>query len=316
MAERNPGKSGAKKGKAALSIDDEDEVLEAAPRRTSSAPPMTGAIDARTRAGRERKEVQALLERGRNKGFLTYDELNDALPPEMVTSDQIDDLLLLLGSESIDVIDVQHAKATKNKEREEARNAKKGEDDDEDEADEPAPVRRPMTSSAPPPASLDDAMVTKSNDPVRMYLRKMGSVSLLTREGEVEIAKRIEQGELKVNSPPSSTRRSRCARSSISARSSRSTRSASRTSSRTPRPTIRSSTRRRRTAASSASSTRSSASTRRRRTLLEERKLERQGRRARKQIDAGDPRDERRAGEDARARCASTRRRSTRSSRS
>ena len=198
MAERNPGKSGAKKGKAALSIDDEDEVLEAAPRRTSSAPPMTGAIDARTRAGRERKEVQALLERGRNKGFLTYDELNDALPPEMVTSDQIDDLLLLLGSESIDVIDVQHAKATKNKEREEARNAKKGEDDDEDEADEPAPVRRPMTSSAPPPASLDDAMVTKSNDPVRMYLRKMGSVSLLTREGEVEIARRIETGENKV----------------------------------------------------------------------------------------------------------------------
>jgi hypothetical protein len=53
--------------------------------------------------GRERKEVQLLLERGRMKGHLTYDELNDALPPDMVTSDQIDDLMVWLQSEDIDV---------------------------------------------------------------------------------------------------------------------------------------------------------------------------------------------------------------------
>ena len=55
--------------------------------------------------GRERKEVQVLLERGRVQGHLTYDELNEALPPDMVTSDQIDDLMVWLKSEDIDVVD-------------------------------------------------------------------------------------------------------------------------------------------------------------------------------------------------------------------
>src|SRR5688572_12739496 len=54
--------------------------------------------------GRDRKEVQLLLEKGKSKGFLTYDEVNDALPPEMVTSDQIDDLMVLLGDEEIEVV--------------------------------------------------------------------------------------------------------------------------------------------------------------------------------------------------------------------
>ncbi len=130
--------------------------------------------------GRERKEVQALLERGRAQGQLTYDELNEALPPDMVTSDQIDDLMVWLKSEDIDVVD--------------------GAPDGQSRTSE-VPVaatrssaRRPST--IPPPA--DDAYAQKSNDPVRMYLRKMGSVSLLTREGEVEIAKRIEDGEDKI----------------------------------------------------------------------------------------------------------------------
>jgi len=201
MAERNPTK-GAAKAKAARANDDDEEMLDA-PRRASSPPPHAGILpgstsfDGRTRAGRERKEVQALLDRGRSKGFLTYDELNDALPAEMVTSDQIDDLLLLLGGESIDVVDGTHAKAAQKKERDErTSSAPKARDEDDDEEEE---VRRPASASASnPPASLDDAIATKSNDPVRMYLRKMGSVSLLTREGEVEIARRIETGENKV----------------------------------------------------------------------------------------------------------------------
>ena len=130
--------------------------------------------------GRERKEVQVLLERGRTQGHLTYDELNEALPPDMVTSDQIDDLMVWLKSEDIDVVD--------------------GAPDGQSRTSE-APVaatrssaRRPST--IPPPA--DDGYAQKSNDPVRMYLRKMGSVSLLTREGEVEIAKRIEEGDAKI----------------------------------------------------------------------------------------------------------------------
>lgn len=130
--------------------------------------------------GKDRREIQNLLERGRVKGYLTYDEVNEALPPDVVTSDQIDDLIIRLGREEIDVVDsASHAKkklelAAKNR----ANGAKKKRD------------------SVLPPST--DPYSTKSNDPVRMYLRKMGRVMLLTREGEVEIAKRIEDGEDRV----------------------------------------------------------------------------------------------------------------------
>ncbi len=130
--------------------------------------------------GRERKEVQMLLERGRMQGHLTYDELNEALPPDMVTSDQIDDLMVWLKSEDIDVVDGAPEGQSRTSEV-------------------PVAATRSSTrraSTIPPPA--DDSYTQKSNDPVRMYLRKMGSVSLLTREGEVEIAKRIEDGERKI----------------------------------------------------------------------------------------------------------------------
>jgi RNA polymerase primary sigma factor len=130
--------------------------------------------------GRERKEMQQLVERGRLQGHLTYEELNDALPPDMVTSDQIDDLMVWLRNEDIEVIDGApegHSRTS----------------------DLPLGTTRSSgrrSSTMPPPG--DDGYAQKSNDPVRMYLRKMGSVSLLTREGEVEIAKRIEEGEDKV----------------------------------------------------------------------------------------------------------------------
>ncbi len=130
--------------------------------------------------GRERKEVQVLLERGRVQGHLTYDELNEALPPDMVTSDQIDDLMVWLKSEDIDVVDGAPEGQSRTSEAPVAATR--------------SSTRRP--SAIPPPA--DDGYAQKSNDPVRMYLRKMGSVSLLTREGEVEIAKRIEEGESKI----------------------------------------------------------------------------------------------------------------------
>ncbi len=130
--------------------------------------------------GRERKEVQVLLERGRMQGHLTYDELNEALPPDMVTSDQIDDLMVWLRSEDIEVVDGAPEGQSRTSEVPVAATR--------------SAVRR--SSTTPPPA--DDGYAQKSNDPVRMYLRKMGSVSLLTREGEVEIAKRIEDGESKI----------------------------------------------------------------------------------------------------------------------
>ena len=127
------------------------------------------------RKQKERKEVQNLLERGRVKGYLTYDEVNEAIPPDIVSSEQIDELMARIEREDIDLVDsVSQARRREGLFRSKAAAGKKKE-------------------SMLPPAS--DPYTTKSNDPVRMYLRKMGSVSLLTREGEVEIAKRIEEGE-------------------------------------------------------------------------------------------------------------------------
>jgi len=125
----------------------------------------------------ERSEVKALMERGREKGFLTYDEVNDALPGDIVSSDQIDDVMSMFGEHDIEVVD--DAKKMKLPDKPPVEVETKPEEQEERDEDE-------------------DAGYGKSNDPVRMYLRKMGSVSLLTREGEVEIAKRIEEGEKEV----------------------------------------------------------------------------------------------------------------------
>jgi len=125
----------------------------------------------------ERTEVKALMERGREKGFLTYDEVNDALPSD-IGSDQIDDVMSMFGEHDIEVVDGAEKKMKlPDKPPEPEAKAEAAEEREEEE---------------------EDPGYGKSNDPVRMYLRKMGSVSLLTREGEVEIAKRIEEGEKEV----------------------------------------------------------------------------------------------------------------------
>ncbi|MFO0583022.1 MAG: RNA polymerase sigma factor RpoD [Anaeromyxobacter sp.] len=125
----------------------------------------------------ERSEVKALMERGREKGFLTYDEVNDALPSD-IGSDQIDDVMSMFGEHDIEVVDGADKKMKlPDKPPEPEAKAEAAEEREEEE---------------------EDPGYGKSNDPVRMYLRKMGSVSLLTREGEVEIAKRIEEGEKEV----------------------------------------------------------------------------------------------------------------------
>jgi RNA polymerase primary sigma factor len=121
----------------------------------------------------ERSEVKALMERGREKGFLTYDEVNDALPSD-TSSDQIDDVMSMFGEHDIEVVDGQVKKLPDKPPEPEPKDEKEEKEEEEDPG------------------------YGKSNDPVRLYLRKMGSVSLLTREGEVEIAKRIEEGEKEI----------------------------------------------------------------------------------------------------------------------
>jgi RNA polymerase primary sigma factor len=151
-------------------IDEDDDDL---------APPKKGG------KATDRKEVKDLLALGRDKGFLTYDEVNDALPSDIVSSDQIDDVMSMFGDNDIAIVDeANKVKLPETKPPEPEPTQAKA----EEEAGQPATAEREEEEDA----------YSKSNDPVRMYLRKMGSVSLLTREGEVEIAKRIEDGEKEV----------------------------------------------------------------------------------------------------------------------
>jgi len=116
-------------------------------------------------------EIKQLITLGKEKGYLLYDEVNELLPADLTSSEELDDLFSTFGSAGIEVVDSEKA----------YRDEKlQGEGGDEIDLD--------LT-----PGALD-----KTNDPVRMYLREMGTVPLLTREGEVAIAKRIEQGKLAV----------------------------------------------------------------------------------------------------------------------
>ncbi|MFO0555419.1 MAG: RNA polymerase sigma factor RpoD [Polyangiaceae bacterium] len=125
--------------------------------------------------------LEKLVETGKSKGFLTYDEVSDALPSD-VAPDQIDDVVGALGDEDIEIVDgATQVKIAPKRIAEEEAGEKK------------------LAINAEREGEEDYDYYSKSNDPVRMYLRKMGSVSLLTREGEVEIAKRIESGEQRVN---------------------------------------------------------------------------------------------------------------------
>lgn len=116
-------------------------------------------------------EFKKLLSLGQEKGFLTYDDVNDLLPPDLNSSDQIDDIIMLFGEKNIDIIDIEQG--------------------------EKLVVKKPLEDSLP--SKFQEALALtpgagKTGDPVKMYLREMGLVSLLSREGEVEIAKKIEEG--------------------------------------------------------------------------------------------------------------------------
>ncbi len=113
-----------------------------------------------------------------SKGFMTYDEVNESMPADVV-ADQMDDVMSVLGDEDIEIVDAATQVKIAPKRIVEEENAEK----------------KAVPRGAQKENEEDSSYYSKSNDPVRMYLRKMGSVSLLTREGEVEIAKRIEQGE-------------------------------------------------------------------------------------------------------------------------
>ncbi|MBI1207938.1 MAG: RNA polymerase sigma factor RpoD [Azospirillum sp.] len=126
---------------------------------TGDGPLMDGMVQA----------VKKMVARGKERGYVTYDELNAALPPDQSSSEQIEDTMAMLSEMGINVIEVE-------------------------EQDETATVEAHQEGEGRSSGNLDDDDIGRTDDPVRMYLREMGSVELLSREGEIAIAKRIEAG--------------------------------------------------------------------------------------------------------------------------
>jgi len=132
--------------------------------------------------------IDGLVEKGRAQGFVTYDELNSVLPPSVLTGDQIDDVMEIFGENSIEVVD-DYQKVPIS-----VGNLLIGEDAAGEEEEEDAAVEEEPAVEE----ELDYPGGIKGNDPVRLYLKEMGSIPLLNREGEVTLAKRIEDGECEI----------------------------------------------------------------------------------------------------------------------
>ncbi|HSE91978.1 MAG TPA: RNA polymerase sigma factor RpoD [Methylomirabilota bacterium] len=125
------------------------------------------------------EELDRLISVGKQKGYLTYDEVNDALPSDIVSLDQLDDIMMMFGAMDIEVVD--SAKAARL----------------------PSEIQRAVPAEEPDDEGGDAIDLTpgpvgRTEDPVRLYLREMGRVALLTREGEIALAKRIEEGKNQV----------------------------------------------------------------------------------------------------------------------
>ena len=139
---------------------------------------------------RNHKDIKKLLDLGVQRGFLSFVEVHELLPPEMVSPEEIDEVMVMLGENEIEVTDGR--KRFEGEEGEEAEDSLL-----EDFAAGAAPAEEELQSDESGDL-VSTAEYAKGTDPVKLYLKKMGSVSLLTREGEVEIAKRIEAGELEI----------------------------------------------------------------------------------------------------------------------
>ncbi|OFV95641.1 MAG: RNA polymerase sigma factor RpoD [Acidobacteria bacterium RIFCSPLOWO2_12_FULL_54_10] len=134
--------------------------------------PVRGDKERRLGIEDKYEQVVDLIQIGKQKGYLLFDEVNELLPADITNSEELDDILAMFGTAGIEVIEETPAKF-----------AEDGAEGKMDELGEEAEL------------DLTPGSLEKTNDPVRMYLREMGTVPLLTREGEVEIAKRIERGQ-------------------------------------------------------------------------------------------------------------------------
>ena len=150
---------------------------EAAPEQTSDGP----LLDLTDQA------VRRMIKSAKRRGYVTYDELNEVLPPDQNTSDKIEDIYAMLNDMGINVVEPEEAEEGR---QQDAADASDDEESEPGEVAEAAPARAVAVRPDAPAKEPTD----RTDDPVRMYLREMGSVELLSREGEIAIAKRIEAG--------------------------------------------------------------------------------------------------------------------------
>ncbi|MGE0253330.1 MAG: RNA polymerase sigma factor RpoD [Alphaproteobacteria bacterium] len=160
--------------KQATAVAEADEERE----EPVDGPLMDGAVQA----------VKKMIVRGKERGYITYDELNATLPSDQVSSEQIEDILAQLNEMGINVVEAEEGEAPEGAATAPAAAAAADDDAGEGAAATPEPVAQQ--------AAEED--LGRTDDPVRMYLREMGSVELLSREGEIAIAKRIEAGREKM----------------------------------------------------------------------------------------------------------------------
>ena len=155
--------------------EDKEEAPEKEPPETPDAPLLLfGLSDA---------AVRKMIKAAKKRGYVTHEQINSVLPSEEVTSEQIEDILAMLNEVGITTVESEEA------EPEEEAEAREEPEEEESEGGELAEVQRTA------PAKVEKAEPSeRTDDPVRMYLREMGSVELLSREGEIAVAKRIEAG--------------------------------------------------------------------------------------------------------------------------
>jgi RNA polymerase primary sigma factor len=174
MATKSAGiKAVAAKAKVAPQKDGEAPEKDAAETTPDAPLPLLDLSDA---------AVKKMIKQAKKRGYVTYEQLNSVMPSEEVTSEQIEDILAMMSEMGINVVETEEADNEEEGGREEP-------EEEEAEGGELVEVtaKTPAKSEAKEPAERTD-------DPVRMYLREMGSVELLSREGEIAIAKRIEAG--------------------------------------------------------------------------------------------------------------------------
>lgn len=121
-------------------------------------------------------DIKKLIARAKKRGYITYDQLNAALPQDQMSSDQLEDVMSALNEMGVNIVENEEA-------------GEDGEDQPEDEVE-----TVDVDQENAPVVEKKKETVDRTDDPVRMYLREMGAVELLSREGEIAIAKRIEAG--------------------------------------------------------------------------------------------------------------------------